>query len=190
MNMFKKFVALMLAVVLAACLFESAGDIRAHAAEKLKKPVITDISVIDNGTGVQLVVPNINVDYDVKRSGYTVYMKKNKEKKFKEVIFYEKYRIVSDESVLKVTNLTNGSYQFKIRSYAVVDGKVIYSPYSKVKSVNVAYGDEWFENVEDMAASKWPGLKKLADKGLIGINAPQRDIIKLGKWECEAYPCI
>ena len=124
-HLFKKFIILILSVVMIAGLFPYETGI--NAASKPGKPVVS-LKADDTGTGF-----TITIKKTTGATGYKVMMKKPSDSK------YQKFKTfntdTSVDTTLSLDNLAYGTYYVKVRAYSKVKGKVTWGKYSKARKI-------------------------------------------------------
>ncbi|MCR5324092.1 MAG: DUF6273 domain-containing protein [Lachnospiraceae bacterium] len=158
------------------------GSIQAEAktSSKPSRPVIS-IEAVENDTAVKVTISETKG-----ADGYRIYMKAEGDSKYKKVKTLKKDGTKSRSTT--ITKLAAGTYNFKVKAYSKTSGKTVWSSYSKVRTLTLgktAYSVGL--GADEFVEANYPGLKTLADKGIIWIKAEPEDMITLGSWDCAAF---
>ncbi len=187
MRKLRPFVSIVLSLVLAIGILGcyTASETQA-AAKKPAKPVIT-LESAKNDTAVMVTISATDG-----ASGYRIYMKAEGDAKYSKVKTLKKNGTLTRSAT--ITKLKEGTYSFKVKAYSKASGKTVWGKYSKAKTITLPAdsADAGEQKTAGMTADEvlktyYPGLKGLADQGLIGIKAEKKDIITLGSWVCDIY---
>ena len=101
----------------------------AKSKNKPSTPVIS-AELQDNGTDIK-----VTIEKTEKAEGYSILLKSPGKKKFKSVKTLKKDGTSTRSYTIE--NLTEGTYSVKVKAYKTVDGKKVWSSYSKAKTVDV-----------------------------------------------------
>ncbi len=183
MGKIRTFLALMIVAALTTGLLSGLGMARigaeAKTSSKPGRPVIS-IEAVKNDTAVKVTISGTKG-----ADGYRIYMKAEGDSKYTKVKTIKKDGTKSRSAT--ITRLAAGTYSFKVKAYSKASGKTVWSSYSKAVTLTLGKtADPVGMGLDEFIAANYPGLKTLADKGIIGIKAEPEDIITLGSWDCAA----
>ena len=108
------------------------SPVNSAEAKNKNKPATPVISTVlqENGTDIK-----ITIEKTEKAEGYSILLKSPDKKKFKSVKTLKKDG--TSERSYTIKDLTEGTYSIKVKAYKTVDGKKVWSSYSKVNTVDV-----------------------------------------------------
>ena len=119
----------------------TAGTTRVQAADKPDKPQITLTESKDGKTIKVTISATEGAD------GYKIYIKGTEDTKFKALKTIKKDG--SEERSFTIKKLDVGKYSIRVKAYAKVDGKTVWSSYSKTKKAQIGENESVEEKTED-----------------------------------------
>ncbi len=184
MKRIRLIIAALLTLAITAGMFAALGGEKAQAATKKPAKAKVTAKANDDGTSVTLTIAKTK-----NAQGYKIMVKKPGAKKF------TKLATIKEDGTAKrtytATKLAEGAYQFKVRAYLKNGKKTVWGKYSKAVKVTLKAEEPEAKVTLDpeIAAALdkyYPGLKKLAEAGTIGVIADpeidEHEYITLGKW--------
>ena len=108
------------------------SPVNSAEAKNKNNPATPVISTVlqENGTDIK-----VTIEKTEKAEGYSILLKSPDKKKFKSVKTLKKDG--TSERSYTIKDLTEGTYSVKVKAYKTVDGKKVWSSYSKVNTVDV-----------------------------------------------------
>ena len=129
----RKFLTIMSALVLSLAIFAGVfvcrENVKAEAATKPAKPVIS-LETAKDGTAVK-----VTIEATTGAQGYRIYMKAENNSKYRKVKTVKKNGTVARSTT--ITRLSAGKYSFKVKAYSKASDKTVWSSYSKAKSITL-----------------------------------------------------
>ncbi len=121
--------AMMLSLAGFAGVIACREDLKAEAATKPAKPVIS-LEAAKDETAVK-----VTIEATTGAKGYRIYMKAESDTKYKKVKTVKKDGTVARN--VTITGLSPVKYSFKVKAYSKASGKTVWGAYSKVKSITL-----------------------------------------------------
>ena len=129
----RKYLAIVMTLVLSigifAGVFVCGENVKAEAATKPGKPVIS-LETAKDDTAVK-----VTIEATTGAKGYRIYMKAESDAKYKKVKTVKKDGTAARS--VTITGLSAGKYSFKVKAYSKASGKTVWGSYSKVKSITL-----------------------------------------------------
>lgn len=152
----------------------------AKTSSKPGRPVIS-IEAAKNDTAVKVTISETKG-----AEGYRIYMKAEGSSKYTKVKTLKKDGTKTRSAA--ITKLAAGTYSFRVKAYSKASGKTVWSSYSRVKTLTLGKtANTNGPGLDEFVEADYPGLKTLADKGIIGLKTETEDMITLGSWDCAAF---
>ncbi len=120
---------LVLSLAIFAGVFVWSENVKAEAAAKPAKPVISLETAKDDSA------VKVTIEATTGANGYRIYMKSESDTKYKKVKTVKKDGTVARS--VTITGLSAGKYSFKVKAYSKASGKTVWGSYSKVKSTKL-----------------------------------------------------
>ena len=125
-SILRKVSVLILAAILVVGMF---GSLKAEAVSKPGKPSIS-LASAKSGTSVKITISETK-----NAEGYLIYMKSDDDSKYKKIKTLKKDGTASRSYT--VTNLSEGTYIFKVKAYLKNNGKTVKGSYGKEKAITL-----------------------------------------------------
>ncbi len=120
---------LVLSLAIFAGVFVWSENVKAEAAAKPAKPVISLETAKDDSA------VKVTIEATTGANGYRIYMKSESDTKYKKVKTVKKDGTVARS--VTITGLSAGKYSFKVKAYSKASGNTIWGSYSKVKTITL-----------------------------------------------------